>query len=418
MRVGVDGVMLAVNDAALGLLDAPDLASVLGRPLAERISPEHVAEWPEFAARVWANGAGSFECSLLDRAGVGRATLIQGVALRDHHDGIDSVLVSARDVSAPRELERSLHESEGELATLNAVRAELEAVRAREQALIARIAAVEIERDSRDELLKQSEQACEKIEAFHIKERAPLQALAEQQQLALLEQERKHRDLVKRLQAELAQATAEQQALRAANQAQAADQTRTLSEQQQQALVEQERIHRETVAELQSQLARAVAEQDRLQAELARAGAEHEAALRAAGDAQTAEQARLVDRQQAALLEQEQRYRQLVSDLEAQLARSVADQQALRAANDTLIADQARTLSEQQQLALLEQEREHRELVAGLHDQLAKAASDQEAIRAASVRPSPSTSTRCRTWWWSPTAPRPSSAAPPAASST
>ena len=134
MRVGVDGVMLAVNDAALGLLDAPDLASLLGRPIAERISPEHVAQWPEFAARVWANGAGSFECSLIDRAGVERATLMQAVALRDHHDGIDSLLVSARDVSAPRELERTLHESEGELATLNAVRAELEAARAREQA--------------------------------------------------------------------------------------------------------------------------------------------------------------------------------------------------------------------------------------------------------------------------------------------
>ena len=235
MRVGVDGVMLAVNDAALGLLDAADLASLLGRPIAERISPEHVAQWPEFAARVWANGAGSLECSLIDRAGVERATLMQAVALRDHPDGIDSLLVSARDVSAPRELERTLHESEGELATLNAVRAELEAARAREQLLVARIAEVETERDSRDELLKQSEQARQKIEAFHLKERAPLQALAEQQQLALLEQDRKHRDLVKRLQAELAQATAAQTALRAANEALAADQTRTLSEQQQQA---------------------------------------------------------------------------------------------------------------------------------------------------------------------------------------
>ena len=111
MRVGVDGVMLAVNDAALGLLDAADLASLLGRPIAERISPEHVAQWPEFAARVWANGAGSLECSLIDRAGVERATLMQAVALRDHPDGIDSLLVSARDVSAPRELERTLSRS-------------------------------------------------------------------------------------------------------------------------------------------------------------------------------------------------------------------------------------------------------------------------------------------------------------------
>ena len=37
---------------------------------------------------------------------------------------------------------------------------------------------------------------------------------------------------------------------------------------------------------------------------------------------------------------------------------------------------------------------------------------------AASGRPSPSTSTRCRRWWWSPTARRPSSGAPRAASST
>ncbi len=384
MRVGVDGVMLAVNDAALGLLDAPELAGLLGRPIAERISPEQVAHWPEFAARVWANGAGSFECSLLDRAGVGRPTLMQAVALRDHYDGIDSLLVSARDVSAPRELERSLHESEGELATLNAVRAELEAARAREQVLVARLAEVETERDSRDELLRQSEQAREKIEAFHLKERAPLQALAEQQQLALLEQERKYRDLVKRLQAELAQAIAEQQSLRTANEALAADRTRSLSEEQQQALVEQERAHQEAVADLQSQLAGALAGQETLRSQLAQLVADHEAALRATGDTQAAEQARFAEQQRTALLEQEQTYRQLVSDLEARLAQSVAEQQELRAANETLIADQARTLSEQQQLALLEQEREHRELVAGLHQQLAKAASEQESIRAAS----------------------------------
>src|SRR4051812_23530146 len=229
MRVGVDGVLLALNDAALGLLDSSDLASLLGRPISERLGEAHVAQWPEFAGRVWSDGAGSFECGLVDRAGLVRTVLLQAIALREHHDGIDSLLVAARDVSGSRELERTLQASEGELAVLNAVRTELAAALAREQLLVARVGEIAAECEDRAALLKQSEIAREQIEAHQLKERAPLQRLAEEQQLALLEQQRKFRDAVNILRAQLAQATTEQAALRAANATLLEDQTRTLS---------------------------------------------------------------------------------------------------------------------------------------------------------------------------------------------
>ena len=52
LRAGVDGVLLAVNEAALRLLGGETLTHVLGTNLTKLIVPRQHEEWREFAARV------------------------------------------------------------------------------------------------------------------------------------------------------------------------------------------------------------------------------------------------------------------------------------------------------------------------------------------------------------------------------
>ena len=109
MRVARDGTLLAVNAAALGLLGAPDLAAVLGTSLLTRLSGDPIA-WNDFLERV-AAGAASLECELTEGTGT-RAVVMQAIVIERHPDGVESVLVAARDVSTARRLEISLREQE------------------------------------------------------------------------------------------------------------------------------------------------------------------------------------------------------------------------------------------------------------------------------------------------------------------
>lgn len=129
MRIGVDGLLLAVNDASVGLLGADHLEQVLGGMLTDRLVPEHHELWRDFASRVWSAGSGSFECDMLDRAGARRSMSLQGVALPDHPDGVRSLLVVARDVSSTRALEQALQEHEETQRAVEQLRLELAAAR-------------------------------------------------------------------------------------------------------------------------------------------------------------------------------------------------------------------------------------------------------------------------------------------------
>src|SRR5262245_60745267 len=60
-RVGVDGVILAANDAGLGLLGAQQPAQVLGGSLTTWIMPAHHKAWSEFAHAVAAGISQSME---------------------------------------------------------------------------------------------------------------------------------------------------------------------------------------------------------------------------------------------------------------------------------------------------------------------------------------------------------------------
>ena len=79
IRVGADGVLLAVNDAALNLLGAEELKQVLGTKLTDRIAPEHHDAFHGFAARVWNKHSGSLEIDMIDPSGTARMAPVAGL---------------------------------------------------------------------------------------------------------------------------------------------------------------------------------------------------------------------------------------------------------------------------------------------------------------------------------------------------
>lgn len=121
MRVGIDGLILAANDAALGLFGAQQPADVLGGLLMKWIVPAHQGGWKEFLRTVSAGISQSVECDLTDVSGTQRSVVFHGVPLVDHADGIPSVILGARDASALRRLEIALQESEAIRQKLAAV---------------------------------------------------------------------------------------------------------------------------------------------------------------------------------------------------------------------------------------------------------------------------------------------------------
>ena len=110
MRVGIDGTMLAISDAAVSLLGAPALAAVLDSSLLDHVVGDASQMWADFVSRVCQSGSGSVECEMTDLAGGRRVVLLQGAAISDHPDGHDSILVTARDLTVAKRLEASLQE--------------------------------------------------------------------------------------------------------------------------------------------------------------------------------------------------------------------------------------------------------------------------------------------------------------------
>ena len=101
MRVGIDGFILAANDAALGLLGDRDLDHVLGSMVTVWIVTEHHDRWREFAATVAGGTRSSLECDLIDLSGDYRTVLFHGVPPHPRHpDRMPSIMLGARDISA------------------------------------------------------------------------------------------------------------------------------------------------------------------------------------------------------------------------------------------------------------------------------------------------------------------------------
>jgi len=126
-------LLLACNDAGLGLLGGDELQDVLNRNFEDFLNPDHIDSWREFTERLWTDGAASIECELAGGAEGWRIVHLQAVALRNHPDGIESLLIAARDTSPVRRLEDALesdarvHRDVAALESLvSAVRAELQ----------------------------------------------------------------------------------------------------------------------------------------------------------------------------------------------------------------------------------------------------------------------------------------------------
>lgn len=197
LRVGLDGLLLAANDAALQQLGARDLGQALDRPFTGWLIPGHPERWHEFAARVRDHGSGSAECELVDLEGAQHAVLLQGVLLADHPDGIASVILVVRNISGTRRIEEVLQEHTSTRQALADAQQRLDRELAEQQGLLKAID----ERDASNQRL--------------LAERAKIQALAEEYHLALLLKERDGQRRLDRLQAELDEALAERQRLEA-----------------------------------------------------------------------------------------------------------------------------------------------------------------------------------------------------------
>jgi len=175
LRVKTDGRLLAVNDAGMQILGANNLEQILGESLADRLVLDQRQRWSDFASRVWVDTSGSLECTLVDAAVGDRRVLLQGIALRDHPDGKESVLLTIRDLSATRRLELALEEETRRRQSLEEIQMDLDR---------------EVQRDRLAVMLEQSDAERQRIEAEHEAAQAQLeQSLAEahQQQQKLKE---------------------------------------------------------------------------------------------------------------------------------------------------------------------------------------------------------------------------------------
>jgi len=107
VRVRLDGVLLACNQAALALLGTEGRA-VLNSSLADRLLPPGNTQWQEFVARCSAEGAASFNGHLVIGDQNARPVIVQGVPLTDHPDGVESLLLHLREQPQTQRLD---HES-------------------------------------------------------------------------------------------------------------------------------------------------------------------------------------------------------------------------------------------------------------------------------------------------------------------
>ena len=110
MRLGADGTVLAANDAALMMLGERSPAQALGRDFALWIPPDQHDRWRAFTLGVVHGSPSSIECDVAGPSGARFPTLFHAVPLADHPDGVASMAVTARVISAQRQLEAAIGE--------------------------------------------------------------------------------------------------------------------------------------------------------------------------------------------------------------------------------------------------------------------------------------------------------------------
>lgn len=325
MRVNLDGVLLAANDAALSLLGASETLQVLGKPLTEWVVPEHQLMWSEFSAVVASDAARSLECDFTDLSSTRRTLLLHGVPLLDHPDGTPSIILGARDVSRLRQLEtlqeaaekakpQSFPERERLEGLLKAGRKHLEDQRAQLGAAAADRKRLESLLAEREEAVRQLQQQRDEFERQH----------AEQHERGTAK-ERDAGEQLEAIRAELAQTAAECQRLSAAMTEQEASYQQLIAEQYEQQRAQTER-HQLDLQQRDRQLQQQL---DALQRQVSETGGERE-------------------RVQGLLKEQEAAYQRLLDDQ----------------------AEQERVLTEQHRLDVQARVRDSQQQLDGLHLQV------------------------------------------------
>lgn len=198
LRIGRDGVLLACNDASLNLLGKTTLTEVLDRPFAAHLTPDDTKAWCEFSEWVWENGAGSIECNLATSDNSPRTILLQAVALRDHPDTVESVLVSVHDATPLHRIETLLQDDDTRERLVEA-QARLDEAIAAQAALTGQLDQALAQRDAERE---QSARQAAEI--------ARLEELSEQHQAALRGRDDEARQRIADLERQLSAATLEQ----------------------------------------------------------------------------------------------------------------------------------------------------------------------------------------------------------------
>ena len=115
MRLGVDGTVLAANDAALMLMGVSSGAQALERDFAAWVPPDQRDRWRAFTIGVAKGSPASIECDITTPSGDRHPTLFHGVPVTEHPDGVASLAVAARAVAGQRQLEAAMVELEAQL---------------------------------------------------------------------------------------------------------------------------------------------------------------------------------------------------------------------------------------------------------------------------------------------------------------
>jgi len=110
-RVSVDGIFLAVNDAALSMLGAERLEQVLDTSLLDMVAPVSREACRVFLSRVAAGDRGSTEVEFTGLGGLAHTLQLHATTHPVSPDDTSSVLVTLRDVTEYRRLEHAVVEA-------------------------------------------------------------------------------------------------------------------------------------------------------------------------------------------------------------------------------------------------------------------------------------------------------------------
>ena len=190
MRVAGDGTILAMNIAALDMVEAERAEQVVDESWYERVVPDAQAACRDLIERASTGERGSLECQIKRLSGTERTVLIGAVRAPMDANGAPSALVVLRDLDKTRDLETGLEQSRRELGALEgalkaaeakseqlsadheAARADWEAQLTAGKAQDAAVEELHAEREKLETALKAAETQSQQLSADHEAERS------------------------------------------------------------------------------------------------------------------------------------------------------------------------------------------------------------------------------------------------------